>query len=158
MKLRHLAVAFIQNGDYWLMQKRYASRKFLADLWAPIGGHLEPMELDRPDVAMVREIYEETGLSTHAPVFKYMVIRQKDDEIRIQYVYHVTVATRAVMANAEGSLHWIHESELKSLETTFTTQAIYERLIQHEDSAVMVGVCDHVPKMQWSLLKDFHKN
>lgn len=155
MKIRYLAVAFIENKDRWLMMKRHGKHRIAANVWAPVGGHIEPLEMSHPERAIQREVLEETGLKIDPPKLQYVVFRKKRDEIRIQYVYFLKSDSTNVNANEEGELHWLSHDDLMSKETTFTTKEIINRYFTENDHLVYVGVTDDQPTMTWSLLEDW---
>ncbi|QHQ60211.1 NUDIX domain-containing protein [Anaerocolumna sedimenticola] len=63
IKLRNMATAYLMNRNEFLLMKRAAGRNLAPGLWAGVGGHLEPEELNSPKEACLREIYEETGIT-----------------------------------------------------------------------------------------------
>jgi 8-oxo-dGTP diphosphatase len=66
--LRMLSTALLINSkDELLMMKRSLNRTLSPGLWAAVGGHLEPHELNHPRAACLREIAEETGIG-HADI------------------------------------------------------------------------------------------
>ena len=79
IKLRNMATAYLMSGSEILLMKRAAERKLAPGLWAGVGGHLEPDELNNPMEACLREIYEETGITQEQLTdikLKYIVVRR----------------------------------------------------------------------------------
>ncbi|MFC7680786.1 NUDIX domain-containing protein [Paenibacillus sp. GCM10028914] len=64
MNTRLMSTAFLYYNDKILMMKRSANRKLAPGLWTGIGGHIEPDEMNNPELACIREIYEETGIES----------------------------------------------------------------------------------------------
>ncbi|MCU6713239.1 NUDIX hydrolase, partial [Paenibacillus sp. J5C_2022] len=90
MNTRLMSTAFLFNNDKILMMKRSADRKLVPGIWTGIGGHIEPDEMGNPEYACVREIYEETGIESSEISdlsLRYILIRQKENEVREQFVY-----------------------------------------------------------------------
>ena len=67
------------------MMKRSKSSRIFPDFWVPVGGHMEPDEINDPLKACLREVYEETGIKENNLKdleLRYITVRRKD--IRIQ--------------------------------------------------------------------------
>lgn len=62
MKIRQMAVALLYKNGKALFVQRNQHRTFLPGYLVPVGGHIEPYELNEPKHACVREIYEETSI------------------------------------------------------------------------------------------------
>lgn len=163
MKMREMATAFISYRDHWLMMKKESGRVFPFEFWSGVGGHLEPDEINRPYEACLREIEEETGLQPQDLVglkLRYILLRQKDDEIRQQYVYFGESRHRDVVASEEGELYWIHQDEVLDLHLS----TIVKLMIQHyreksETERIYVGAMtleNGQPTVRWSDLADPH--
>lgn len=166
ISIRYFAVAFINNEGKHLMMKRSGRSEIAKNMWAPVGGHLEEGEHKNPDEACFREIYEETGISgeqINSLDMKYIVMRKKRNEIRIQYVYFADTDETQLIDCNEGSLHWIEDDELFKLKTTFTTKEILEEHFNNDStsSKIRVGIVDEdddIPCMQWSSIEDWNNN
>jgi 8-oxo-dGTP diphosphatase len=104
-------LCFVQNGDDVLLMKRAAHKRVFPNRYNGVGGHVERDE--DPLTSVRREILEETGL----------VVR----DLRLRAIYHVDAGAdtgivvyaftaysdnRNVVANDEGSLHWIPRQQL----------------------------------------------
>src|SRR5690606_12463992 len=125
MRTRQMSTAFLFNEHDVLMMRRSPRAKLFPGMWAPIGGHLEPSEIQSPFAAFEREVHEETGLSLRDLVdvqLKYIVHRLRADELRIQYVYFAKATRRDVTANSEGELHWVPLHRALNLDVTATTR------------------------------------
>lgn len=160
ISIRHIAVAFIENDNKWLMMKRHKKQKIAGGLYAPVGGHLECKEFQNPVDACLREVYEETQIQSNKLSnirLKYIILRQKENEIRIQYVYFMTSDQTEVLANEEGDLEWLDASKLLELQTTFTTHEVLKHFLTQStyEEPVLVGTVDHEPKMHFVAIEDF---
>lgn len=163
IKLRVMTAAFLRNNDEFLMMHRSNERKLAAGLWAGIGGHLEPDEINDPEKACIREIYEETGIENKDITnmrLKYIILRRSKAEIRIQYIYFGDTSARVVGETDEGELFWIKKDELMerqlSQTTTMTLKHYFSYGMDIED--VMVGTVSaehNKPVMNWVPLQDW---
>jgi 8-oxo-dGTP diphosphatase len=135
----------------------------LPGIWAGVGGHLEPEEINNPETACLREIYEETGLTNSQLSdlrLKYILLRQSKDEIRVQYVYFAKTTTRQVKPSEEGDLYWINRDELFERDFSATTVFVLKHYLVYEDSIteVLVGTVSeehNKPVINWATLKDW---
>jgi 8-oxo-dGTP diphosphatase len=141
--LRVMAGAFLMNGNDFLLMKRSPEKQFYPGLWASVGGHAEPGEINDPQAACLREINEETGISEKelsGLALRYIVLRRAKDEIRVSYVYFGEANTRSVIGNDEGELHWIGRDELLDRPMSAMNELILERyLAVGPEKDVMVG-------------------
>lgn len=158
--MRHMAVAFVENENKWLMMKRHSNKLIAGGLWAPIGGHLYAGEYQNPVDGCIREITDQSGILPHEIEnikLKYIVMRKKDQEIRIQYVYFLKTTQKNVISNEEGFNEWIEGCDLLELQTTFTTHEILRHYLTRSkfEDPIMIGVVDSKPSMRFSPIEDF---
>jgi len=164
IKLRTTASAFLRNSGNYLLLKRALTKRLAPGLWAGVGGHMEPHELNNPIETCYREIEEETGITKsdiHSLELLYITVRMKSiGEISYNYFYFgETTKTEAIQTD-EGSLHWVLESELLNREypKTFAAMLSHYTTRHPQDRAVYVGVAgndNNSLSMTWTLLEDF---
>jgi len=164
IRVRNLACTYIFNSNKILMMKRSPNKSFLPNLWAPVGGNLKPSEINDPRSACLREIEEETGIKIteiHDLALKYITIRRKDDEIRIQYIYFCTTTVTDIKECDEGKLHWIDKADILDLNMSLTNTNALEHYfkIGKTRGDVFVGVVDVTsgyPVIEWKILESFN--
>lgn len=113
IKFRNMTAVFIIYEGKMLMLNRKGSR--LADVngtWVGIGGHMEPVEIDDPEAAALREVYEEIGIRSDElenMKLRYVTLRLKDGEIRQNHYYFAELAEGASVPETctEGILEWV---------------------------------------------------
>jgi 8-oxo-dGTP diphosphatase len=130
MELRLMSTAVLFNGNDLLMMERAKTRHLSPGMWAAVGGHVEPEEINYPIQACYREIEEETGLSPssiESLTLRYVLIRRRDGEIRQQMVYIGRTLSRTVIQTREGVLHWIPIEKVFDREIPY----IYRSLLEH---------------------------
>lgn len=163
IKLRQMAAAFLCRGEQVLMMKRAETRELAPGLWAPIGGHLEEGELNDPAAACLREICEETGIAA-ATIrnfrLKYLLLRRKVDEIRVQYIYFGETTQAELRDTIEGKLAWVERDELLGLELPAVSRFILEHYYgegSQEDQVIVgtVGAKNGGPTISWTKLADW---
>ena len=75
------------------------------------GGHLEPGESACESV--IREVYEETGLTIANPVFGGIYHWEEDGIFNIIFLYRAEEFSGALKSSEEGSVFWIPLAEFK---------------------------------------------
>ena len=164
MKLRLLAAAFLRHDGKFLMMKRAETRALAPGLWAAVGGHVEPGEMESPDAACRREIREETGL-TDGDIAGFrlqcVILRLfRNEEIRQQFIYFGETTRSAVRQSEEGELHWIPEAEVMGLDMPKTTRIILGRFLAgrfdpHRLSLGVSKIGRGDDAIEWTTLEDF---
>jgi 8-oxo-dGTP diphosphatase len=164
MRLRTMAGAFVIKDKDYLMMKRSERRSIASGMWAPVGGHVEPIELNDPKAACLREIYEESGIEEkdfESLDLKYIIFRRCKDEIRLHYIFIGVVKTKYYEDKTEeGKLLWIREDELIDRPMTFTIRKALENYLEHgkystEINVGTVSLVDNIPKITWNLLDNW---
>ena len=162
--IRTAASAFLRNNGNVLVMKRSQHKRIAPGMWAGVGGHMEPHELNNPSETCYREIEEETGITRddiQSLELLYITVRMKNpDEIRYNYFYFGETTKTETIQTDEGILHWIPESELLNRDYTQTIAAMLEHYTTRHphDRAVYVGVAgndNNNLNMTWALLEDF---
>ena len=159
--LKNYSCAFLENGGYFLLIKRAPNREINPDVWSGVGGKIEPCEINDPYSACVREIKEETGITSNNIenlTLRYIIIRKHNDVIRQSYIYFGKANTKSFVDTDEGTLYWIPKEELKKKQYTST----YAKMIEHylssdaDDNNVFIGIAENVDgklNMCWSKLE-----
>ncbi|MFA9424237.1 MAG: NUDIX domain-containing protein [Sedimentibacter sp.] len=160
IKFRNVATAFLMNDDDFLLMERAKDNDLMPNFWYGVGGHLEREELNNPREACLREICEETGLQEKDIAdlsLKYVLMRRNGNETVLNYVYFGYSKLRQVVANDEGTLHWIPKEEVLKYNfvdaLTLTLKHYLESKVGLND--VLVGVVkkeNGISSMSWSAL------
>lgn len=160
MKFRNIATAFLMNKDDVLLMERAETNKRMPGFWYGVGGHIEPVEINDPYSAVLREIYEETGLKedyVENLKLKYMLLRREGDETVINYLYFGRTKTRNVLQNDEGTLHWIQKEEAMNRKFIDVLKLALEHYFADEENdEVMVGIMQK-EKIKWSTLMNMEQ-
>ena len=113
----------LTSGDYYLLLKRYKEPH--KGKYVPVGGKIEGHE--SPKEAVVREVYEETGIEISEPkLFGTLAETSPVDYNWISYIYTKEVEMTPNMTSDEGILEWIHISALESIPTPPTDLKIFQ--------------------------------
>lgn len=151
------------NNDDVLLMERSETNKRMPGFWYGVGGHVEPEEINDPYSAVIREIYEETGLKDYNVEnlkLKYMLLRREKDETVINYVYFGRTNTKMILQNDEGSLHWIPKQEAMNRKFIDVLKLALEHYFEDEkNDEVMVGVMQNEKStgIKWSTLMNMEQ-
>jgi 8-oxo-dGTP diphosphatase len=162
MEVRQMATAFLTNQEKVLMMKKTSSKLSATEFWSGLGGHLEPIELNHPRKACIREIYEESGFQEKEIdelKLRYILLRKKEEEIRQQFVYFGKIERMDFTNSEEGKLHWINQDDLLKLNLSRIIYFMLKHYYENPDQeGIMVGTItvnhEERPKVQWAELKD----
>lgn len=165
MNLRNLATIYIFNEDSVLLIKRTGSRVFKGTLWSGIGGHFECDEMNSPTECILRELYEEAGLSKEDISdlnLRYITTRKADNEIRQQYIFFAKMknTSKAVAPCDEGEITWVNTVDLFNRKMSFTNSECLKHYFEHgfKDDSIYCGavkVVDEKPEIEWVAINDF---
>lgn len=124
--LRNMTSIYIKNENKMLMVYRIGSA-VVQPSWCGIGGHFQDGELNDPETCVLRELFEETGITIHDISdleLKYVTIRLKNNELRQYYYFFANLKNRDVdITNCpEGRLEWLEMDKLLEFEMPFTAK------------------------------------
>ncbi|MEI4828392.1 NUDIX domain-containing protein [Bacillus sp. FJAT-53711] len=163
-KLRIMTTAYLFNEDEILLMQRSMDKKLAPGMWSGIGGHVEANEHENIKTSCLREIQEETGLTAeHILSFKlrYIILRQKDNELRQQYIYFGQTTTKHVGETREGKLHWIPRQCIFNREMTESNRFTLQHYLEnHSTQHVWVGVMgerDSKAIISWMQMRDWEE-
>jgi 8-oxo-dGTP diphosphatase len=126
MKTGHKRAAvfcIIKSGSRYLLLKR--AKQPNQGKFVPVGGKIDPFE--SPHDAVVREVWEETGLRISYPQFCGVLTETSPTDYNwISFIYRVDIEFVAAPQCDEGELFWIEEDELRTIETPPTDWFIYQ--------------------------------
>lgn len=113
--MRETTLCYILRGDQVLMLHRTKKKNDLNhDKWIGVGGHLEPGET--PEVCVLREALEETGLTLTEYAYRGVVrFRTDDGADEDMQLFTCTGFTGALRVCDEGDLQWIDRGRLFDL-------------------------------------------
>ena len=115
-KLRNMAGLYLRHGNQLLLLYRIGSRVISDSYTASAGGHFEKEELNDAKACVLRELYEETGL-TEKDVdnlsLRYVTVRLKNGELRQNYYFFADlIDNMKEITSNEGNLKWFQMEEL----------------------------------------------
>ncbi len=111
--------------------------KVISDSYiASAGGHFEKKELNDAKACVLRELYEETGLTEREIdklSLRYITLRLKNNEIRQNYYFFANLTEcQKVITSSEGKLEWFEIEKLSDNmpEMPFSAQYVVKHYIE----------------------------
>lgn len=113
MKLTTLC--YIEKDDNYLMLHRVKKENDLNhDKWVGVGGKFEKEET--PEECLLREVWEETGLTLTKYRFRGIVTFLSDEwEGEYMHLYTATEYTGVLTECKEGNLEWVPKADIEKL-------------------------------------------
>ena len=126
---RPAAGTIARHGDRRLLLHRSEHKEIAPGLWANIGGHMEPEELNDPSATALREFGEEAGIPPEGLrnfTFSGALLVAKPHEFGLLFNYSAELEEeKPIAANEEdGAFHWIDKREIDGLPMTAPMKAL----------------------------------
>lgn len=127
--MRETTCGYLIRGHQWLMMLRNKKPNDINEgKWIGIGGKKEPGETIQ--TCMHREIMEETGLdASHLELRGELTFHYQNAEAEKIYVYTTKSFTGILKECQEGTLQWINDNEILSLELWEGDRIFLKRLL-----------------------------
>ena len=115
MKSRLTTLCYIERDNQYLMLHRISKKNDVnKDKWIGVGGHFEKGE--SPEECLLREVYEETGLTLTSWRFRGIVtFTQEGYGTEYMCMYTADGFTGTIRECDEGILQWVPKKDLLSL-------------------------------------------
>ena len=127
-------LCFVLNGDDVLLMRRAPHKRIFPNRYNGVGGHIERDE--DPLSSAHREILEETGLTVHDVRLRAVYNIDAGAETGIVLLVFTAYAdSRAVVANSEGTLHWIPRADVYGLDLVEDLPLILPRILDAPSAA-----------------------
>lgn len=141
-----MTAIYIMFKNKILLLYRVGSR-VVQPSWCGIGGHFEKNELNNPKACVLRELFEETGITENdigTVKLKYITLRMKNNEIRQNYYYFTELQNTEIDINKcnEGTLEWVDMNEILDREMPFTAKECLKHYLSigKDDNRLYAGV------------------
>ena len=124
-------LCYIEQDDCYLML--YRNKKEIdinKGKWIGVGGHLEKGET--PDECLIREVFEETGLTLNSFKLRGEIIFYIDDIIETSYLYTANDFSGILKECDEGILKWIPKEEVLKLSLWEADPIFLKKLMNDE--------------------------
>ena len=131
-KTNQTTLCYIENDDSYLMMHRVKKENDInKDKWIGVGGHFEKDET--PQECLLREVYEETGISLDNYRARGLVTFISD-KWQTEYMYLYTARTKYDLIEKdcdEGTLEWVPKSKVYDL-PIWEGDKIFFKLLEEE--------------------------
>ena len=115
MKSNLTTLCYIEHEDSYLMMHRVKKEKDVnKDKWIGVGGHFEASE--SPEECLLREVFEETGLTLTSWKLRGIITFVSDIyPTEYMFLYTADGYTGKMKACNEGNLEWVKKSDVYQL-------------------------------------------
>ena len=127
-------LCYIENekNEYLMLHRIKKKNDINHDKWIGVGGKFEDRE--SPEDCLLREVYEETGLTLTEYRFRAVVtFICSGHETEYMHLYTATGYTGNLIECSEGNLEWIPKSEVQKL-PIWEGDKLFFRLIESPDT------------------------
>lgn len=125
-RLRAMTAIYLTRGDEILLLWRVGSRVVGNSYTGSAGGHIEPDEHCDPQACVLRELWEEIGLTPdtlEGLTLRYVTLRLKNAEIRQNYYYFAALKPGCEPKESnEGRLEWFPMDRIAALPMPVTAK------------------------------------
>ena len=129
MKSNMTTLCYLEKDDCYLMMHRVIKKNDInKDKWIGVGGHFEYGE--SPEECLLREVFEETGLTLLSYRFRGLITCLCDDyQPEYMCLYTSDAFTGNLIPCSEGNLEWVPKNRIQDL-NLWTGDKIFFQLLQ----------------------------
>lgn len=112
--MRNTTLCYIeQDGKYLMLHRVKKKDDINHDKWIGVGGKFEALE--SPEDCLLREVYEETGLTLTQYRYRGIVTFASGQDPQLMHLFTASGFTGTLRACDEGNLEWVDKKALLSL-------------------------------------------
>ncbi|MGN0438657.1 MAG: NUDIX hydrolase [Lachnospiraceae bacterium] len=121
-----------KDGQYLMLHRTKKKQDINKDKWIGVGGHA--IDGESPEMCLLREVKEETGLTLTSYRFRGIVtfISNEVEEPEQMCLFTADEFTGEIITCLEGDLVWVDKTQVMSL-PTWEGDAIFLRLLIEEN-------------------------
>lgn len=139
-----------RDGKYLMLHRVKKKNDVNHDKWIGVGGHFEDGE--SPEDCMLREVYEETGLTVTKFAYRGIVTFVSDrDPCEYMHLFTCSEWMGECKECDEGDLEWIDKKDLYDL-TLWEGDRIFLRLLDENIPFFSLKLCYHGDKLAEAVL------
>lgn len=130
------------NGQYLMLLRNKKENDMNEGKWIGLGGKIE--EGETPDICVLREVKEESGLTLNAVKLRGLVHFIDDTGYaEDMYLYTSNSYTGEITECNEGELHWVDMDKIHELNLWEGDKYFLEKLVNGESGFEMTLEYDH---------------
>lgn len=135
--MTNTTLCYIEANDSYLMMLRNKKKVDLnKGKWIGVGGHFE--EGESPDECLLREVYEETGLTLTEYRLRGIITFISDEwDSEYMFLYTASSFTGKLIECNEGQLEWIPKKDILSLNLWEGDKAFLKKLFNEDEFFTM---------------------
>ena len=133
IRLRNMTSLYLICGKKIFLLYRIGSRVIKNSYTGTAGGHFESPELNDPKSCVLRELFEETGLTEKNisdMSLRYITLRRKENEIPQNYFYFANTDNELKINSSEGNLEWVDFNKSLDLEMPYTAKYVVKHYLE----------------------------
>lgn len=140
MRSNLTTLCYIENEDSYLMLHRVKKEIDInKDKWIGVGGHFE--ENESPEDCLLREVYEETGLTLTSWKLRGIVTFITDAQDLIYMFLYTADGYAGTLAECdEGTLEWVKKEDVCEL-PIWEGDKIFFRLLEEDAAFFSLKLC-----------------
>ena len=151
MACEYTTLCYIEKDGKLLMLHRTKKKNDPnKGLWMGVGGHLEGDE--SPDECVLREVFEETGLTLTDYRLRSVIKFSDGDWKEIMFLYHASGFTGSIKECNEGELAWIEKNKAVCGLPSWEGDKIFLRLIDKNRPVFSLKLHYKNRKLQYAVL------
>lgn len=129
----HTTIFLIFDGK-WLLLKRSADKRLLPNRYTGLGGRVEADELGDLEGSVLRELFEETGLSEgeleHLTLRRLLTHNRLGEPLTNLFYFTAALKNDALPTCTEGTLYWTKPDDFAALDIIETTAQVLPKLVE----------------------------
>ncbi len=139
-----------KDGKFLMLHRTKKKNDPNRDLWLGPGGHFEPGE--SPDECVVREVYEETGLTLTDYRIRGIVSFSDGDWYEYMFLYTASGFTGEIGDCSEGELVWVEKDRVINELPVWEGDRIFLRLLIENRAFFSLKLHYEKRKLQYAVL------
>lgn len=157
--LRNMTCLYLIRDGKILLLYRIGSKIIKDSYTGAAGGHFEKDELNDPKACVLRELFEETGLSESdisGLSLRYMTFRLKNNEIRQNYYFFANFNSEKEISSNEGELKWVDFDKALDLDMPFSAKYVVKHYLEiGKKTDLLYGGIAKENGIDFEILRDF---